>query len=186
MLPITLDPARLPILLVGTGRETLGRLRLLEAAGVERLRLFSPAPEPELRVAASGRLEDGLPGPQDFAGVRVVFIGDLDEATSRRLAAQARAAGALVNREDVPELCDFHVPAVLRRGALSLAISTGGRSPALARRLKGWLDEKLPEAWAERVERIGAARDHWRAEGLGPKEIGARTNALIDQEGWLA
>ena len=112
MLPINLDAAKLPIALIGDGPRAARRLELLVEAGATQVSRVPP---------------DG-----DLAGYRIVYIADFDEDRSREIAAHARAAGALVNVEDVTELCDFHTPALIRRGDLTVTVATGGRAPGLA------------------------------------------------------
>jgi precorrin-2 dehydrogenase/sirohydrochlorin ferrochelatase len=120
-----------------------------------------------------------------MAGLRLVFVAGLDEAESRGLALRARAAGALVNVEDMTELCDFHVPAIVRRGDLTLTVSTSGRVPGLARRLREWLADRIGPEWEQRVGSLSEARTEWRTDGLAPSEVSKRTRDLIEQEGWL-
>ncbi|MBX6320510.1 MAG: hypothetical protein IRY94_01660, partial [Rhodospirillaceae bacterium] len=91
----------------------------------------------------------------------------------------------LVHVEDRPELSDVTMPSLLRRGGLLVAVSTGGRSPTLAARLRRFLEDVLGEEWAERVERIAALRDALRARGLAPPEVRRACEALIEAEGWL-
>lgn len=97
----------------------------------------------------------------------------------------ARARGILVNTEDDRELCDFHVPASVRRGDLLLTISTGGGSPGMARRLRKYLESEFGEEWGARVSELSAERTRWRAEGLGSADISQRSDAYIDRKGWL-
>src|ERR1700743_2446278 len=75
--------------------------------------------------------------------LKILFIAGLDEVSSERLAKLGRTQGLLVNVEDVPVLCDFHVPAAVRRGDLVLTVSTGGKAPGLARLIREWLEHKL-------------------------------------------
>ena len=92
----------------------------------------------------------------------------------------------LVNVEDVTPLCDFHSVAEIRRGDLLLTVSTGGRSPGLAARIRGRLADEFGAEWADRLAEIGALRDRWRQEGRSLAELGERTNAAIDAAGWLS
>ncbi|MBL0929323.1 MAG: hypothetical protein IBJ15_04270 [Alphaproteobacteria bacterium] len=126
MLPINLDAAKLPIALVGDGKRAARRLELLVEAGALRVSRVPP---------------DG-----DFSGYRIVYIADFDEDRSREIAARARAAGALVNVEDVTELCDFHTPALIRRGDLTVTVATGGRAPGLAGALAAYLGKMFGAA----------------------------------------
>jgi siroheme synthase-like protein len=95
-----------------------------------------------------------------------------DPAEREAIHREAHVRGVLVNvMDDVPH-CDFAAPAVVRRGDLVLAISTGGRSPALARRLRVELSEQFGPEWAEFVDLLGEVR----AETLADlPEIGERS-----------
>ena len=169
MLPIVLDPSVLRIGITGAGEGLHRRLALLKDSGVVPHAIF----------------ENRLPTETEIAVLNVLFVAGLDEAASRSLATAARAANVLVNVEDVPPLCDFHVPAQVRRGDLLLTVSTGGRSPGLARALREKLERSFGPEWDARMAEIAAKRAAWRAEGLAPNEVSERTRALIAEKGWL-
>ena len=164
MLPIVLATDNVRIGLAGAGESHARRSALLAAGGLEA------AP-----VAPGGPLPD----------IQVLFIAGLDAPAAAALAARARAARILVNTEDMPELCDFHVPAIVRRGDLVLTASTGGQAPGLARRLREWLSERFGPEWQLHMEEVSAARAGWRADGLQPDEVSRRTGALVGEKGWL-
>ncbi len=123
--------------------------------------------------------------PDELAGLRLLFIAGLSEADTLLLATRARAQGVLVNVEDVPDLCDFHVPAIVRRGDLVLSVSTGGRVPGLARRLRESLERQFGPEWSDRLDQLSDAREGWRAEGLAPQDVSRRTRERITEKGWL-
>ena len=185
MLPVAIDLARVPVTLVGSGPLARRRLDLIMAGGARDLVVHVVPADAELSAAAGSAARTGLPVAADLAGPRLVFVAGLDEAVAVELGTIARAAGALVNVEDVTGSCDLHVPALVRRGDLTLAVSTGGASPGLARRIRRWLEARLGPEWADRTREIARARDGWRAEGLAPGEVARRTDALIDDRGWL-
>jgi precorrin-2 dehydrogenase/sirohydrochlorin ferrochelatase len=168
VLPIVLEPASTKVGLAGAGEGLARRAAMLIEAGVE------PVPVPA--DADKGAL----------AGLQVLFIAGLDQDASTALAGQARAAGVLVNAEDQLELCDFHVPAILRRGDMVLTASTGGRAPGLARRLREWLENRFGPEWHDHLEDVSAARALWRADGVAPAEVSRRTRDLITEKGWLS
>ena len=170
MLPIILDGSKLRAGLAGAGQGFARRLGVMKAGGVG---------EP---VVFSGR----IPEPDELAELQILFIAGLDMPTSRTLATAAREAGVLVNVEDVPELCDFHMPAQIRRGDLLLAVSTAGRSPALSRVLREHLEVRFGPEWDGRLEEIADLRQTWRAAGAAPDEVSTRTRALLAERGWLA
>lgn len=185
MLPIVFDVSSSEIILVGEGDLVLRRLELLDAAGAS-VRVFSSDPCSALRELAGPRLAGDRPDDADLKSARLVFGAGLPDAEGEELATRARAFGALVNIEDVKPLCDFHVPSMVRRGDLTMTISTGGKSPGLARRLRRHLEVLFGPEWSGHLEKIGEKRQRWRAEGLPLDEVSKKTDAFIDQQGWLS
>ena len=168
MLPITLDPRMIRIGLAGSGEGLARRKALLVDAGADPVTVSQESSDAALHCLSA------------------LFIAGLDSRTAEVLAKRARAGGVLVNVEDRPELCDFHVPAIVRRGALTLSVSTGGRAPGLARRVREWLQDKFGAEWEARLDTIGQARAQWRSEGLEPQDVSDRTRDMIDRKGWLS
>jgi precorrin-2 dehydrogenase/sirohydrochlorin ferrochelatase len=183
--PLALDLAVLPVVLTGSGPALIRRLTLLDGESVPGLKVYAPSPEPGVTEAAGERLVPRLPIEAEIAACRVLFIAGLPLAQSAELAALARNYRVLVNVEDTLSLCDFHVPAILRRGELAISISTGGGSPTLSRRLRSYLGDLFPPEWADRIKRIAIQREKMRRDGASMGEVAAKTNALIDKEGWL-
>ena len=99
----------------------------------------------------------------DVRGCAVVVAATGVTAVDAAVATAARRSRALVNVVDRPALCDFIVPSVLRRGELQIAVSTGGRSPALARDIRRGLESMVGPEYADLVQRVGAARNRARA-----------------------
>lgn len=185
ILPIALDLTRVPVALIGRGARAARRLAMIEADGVARARVFSDDPDAAFAAAAGARLVRRLPGVGDLAGCRVVFVADYPPEEVEPILRAGYAAGALINVEDQRGWCDFHTPALVRRGDLTIAISTNGKSPALARRLRLYLSALFPPAWAERLDRLAALRRELRAAGATPAAIAAASDAAVAQAGWL-
>ena len=185
MLPIILDVSSLKVAVIGNGLQAVKRLDMLRDADVSEIDIFSPDPGDEMKAAAGNVVKLHLPSVEDISSYAIIFIANLEAEEVEKLAGQAREQGVLVNVEDVKPLCDFHVPSIIRRGKLLLTASTGGMSPALARRLREFLAARFAPVWADRLEIIGAARHKWRDEGLSFGEVTNNTNDLIDEEGWL-
>jgi precorrin-2 dehydrogenase/sirohydrochlorin ferrochelatase len=185
MIPIVLDPTRTSLALIGRAEPARRRLELLLAGGADAIAVFSDAPSADLAGLAAHRLRRRLPDASELAGFRVVWIVDLPLAQARPLVARARAAGALVNLEDVTALCDFHNPSIVRRGDLLLTVSTGGRSPGLAARIRRQLERSFGPEWALRLEQVGARRTAWRRRARPLAELARLTDAVIDRRGWL-
>jgi precorrin-2 dehydrogenase/sirohydrochlorin ferrochelatase len=96
-----------------------------------------------LAEAGRIRLQQRSVQPSDLAGAFLVFVATNDPAVNRAVAETARGRSSLVNVADDPALCSFQVPSVLRRGDLTLTISTRGGSPALARKLRQHLEATI-------------------------------------------
>jgi precorrin-2 dehydrogenase/sirohydrochlorin ferrochelatase len=102
----------------------------------------------------------------DLAGAALVFACTNRCEVNRAVADEARRRGILCCCAEQPQQADFALPAVLRRGPLAVAVSTGGGSPALAGLLRDQLAERLPENWGLGVEIIAAVRRKWLTEKL--------------------
>lgn len=180
MLPIALDLARLPVALVGRGERAARRLALLREANPSDLVVYSDDPE-----FAAGGAARRLPGAVDLAGRRVVYVVGLNEVESRRIADRARAVGALVNVEDVPALCDFHSPSVLRRGYLSIAVSTSGNNPSLSKLVVRWLKGRIGPEWVSRSSELSRYRRYLYQSDLSGTEIHAAIRKRTASTGWF-
>jgi precorrin-2 dehydrogenase/sirohydrochlorin ferrochelatase len=185
MIPIVVDPQQSALALIGRGHAAERRLELLLAGGAEQIAVFSDAPSARLAELAAHRLRRRLPGAAELARFALLWIADLPIAEAAPLARAARAGGCLVNVEDVVAFCDFHNPSQVRRGDLLLTVSTAGKSPGLAARIRAQLAEAFGPEWAERLERIGHKRRAWRREARSLEDLARLTNATIDANGWL-
>jgi len=167
MLPLVFLPDT-PALLAGRGAAFEKRLGLLRGAGLTALRIV-----------------DGMAEDSALDGMRLVFGAGLSPVESEDLAAAARGRRIPVNIEDVPHLCDVHVPALVRRGALLLTVSTGGAAPGFASQLRVWLEDAFGPEWAGRLEEAAALRARLRAAGAAPAEVIRQLRAQLDDAQWL-
>jgi siroheme synthase-like protein len=94
----------------------------------------------------------------DLDGMFLVVAATDLQAVNHRVAESARARNVLCNSVDDPPDCDFFYPSVVRRGDLQIAISTAGKSPALAQRLRAEIDEMLPEDTGAWLDQLGETR----------------------------
>jgi precorrin-2 dehydrogenase/sirohydrochlorin ferrochelatase len=186
MLPITVDVARVRVVLVGKGEVARRRLARLDGAGARRLEVYAVAPSPDLAAAAGARLRRRLPQAEEIARAQLVFLAGVGEPATSRLRQVARGAGVLLNVEDDIARSDFHSPAVVRRGDLTVAISTGGKSPGLAAAIRCEIDARFGPEWAARLERIAARRARWRAGGADAAAVARRTASWLDRQGGIA
>ncbi|HYJ37022.1 MAG TPA: TSUP family transporter, partial [Chitinophagaceae bacterium] len=97
--------------------------------------------------------------PLDLADVDVVIIAVNDPAASEEIRNQAKEKGKLVNVADKPELCDFYLASIVKKGNLKIAISTNGKSPTIAKRLKETFDELLPDKLDDVLEQMHTIRE---------------------------
>jgi precorrin-2 dehydrogenase/sirohydrochlorin ferrochelatase len=104
----------------------------------------------------------------DIDEAQIVFVAVNDLDVSVHVTAIARARGLLVNAADIPPLCDFSLPAVGRDGPITVAVSTSGQAPALARRLKDLLMAQIPARHGEVIRVVRALR---RAMPAGPARM---------------
>ena len=188
MLPVVLDVSILSMALVGGASQAVKRLKMLDNAGAKQVSVFCPKPERlsvEMATMAGDRLQMRLPEIDEIRDMAVIFVADISEENVRYIVTTARNCGTLVNVEDVKRQCDFHVPAILRRGAMLLSASTGGKSPVLARRLKSFLSLQFGEEWAEHVEEISTQRETWRKEGICFDALSQLSDEWIDKKGWF-
>jgi precorrin-2 dehydrogenase/sirohydrochlorin ferrochelatase len=96
--------------------------------------------------------------PSDVDGASLVISATDDPTTQTEVASIAESKNILVNTVDKPELCSFIVPAILRRGDITIAISTSGKSPSLAAELRARLDRVLTDEFARTAKVLGAVR----------------------------
>jgi precorrin-2 dehydrogenase/sirohydrochlorin ferrochelatase len=127
-------------------------------------------------------LENGAWSPADLDGAFICVAHSPDVADRDAIAVAARDRGVLVNvMDDVPN-CDFAAPAVVRRGELVLAISTGGRSPALARKVREELERRFGAEWAELLEVLRDVRRETLPLLPDLRERSRRWNEALDLE----
>jgi precorrin-2 dehydrogenase/sirohydrochlorin ferrochelatase len=174
--PICLSLEGRPCLVVGGGAVALRKVESLLDAGA-RVTVVSPEfCEELLRLGAATRLERPFE-EQDVAGAFLVYAATDDAAVNRAVAAAARRHHALVNVVDTPAECDFIVPSTLTRGELTVSVSTGGASPALARRLRLELEKLFPKSYGRFVRLLAGLR----AEVARAVPDAARRRAILQE-----
>ena len=138
-------------LVVGGGELGLEKAEGLLASDGD-VHVISPEVKPEVRaLAAEGSLtweQRDYAGPEDLEGVFMVIACTDSTDTNIRIYDDAERRAMLVNIVDVPPLCNFILPAIVRTGPLAIAISTAGASPALAKRMKSEVSELFGEEYA--------------------------------------
>ena len=96
--------------------------------------------------------------PEDLDGVFLAIVATSSRALNQRIYHEAQSRGVLCNIVDVPDLCDFFYPSVVRRGDLQIAVSTAGQSPSLAQKIRRQLEQQFGPAYAAWVAELGETR----------------------------
>jgi precorrin-2 dehydrogenase len=151
-----LDLERRSCLVVGGGTVALEKVRgLLECAA--RVTVVAPQVVDEL-VGLDVEIVRRRYRESDLAGRALVVAATATSSVNRRVFADAEARSLFCNVADVPELCSFILPAVLRRDPIAVAVSTGGASPALAQRIRDDIDELIGPEHVEVALRLRELR----------------------------
>jgi precorrin-2 dehydrogenase/sirohydrochlorin ferrochelatase len=162
--PMLVDLTGKRCLVVGGGSVAERKVALLAECGAE-VKVVSPATTSRLAaLAATGavRVRRRRVRSSDLAGAFLVVVATDDREVNREVAERVRGAGGLVNVADDPEACTFLVPSVLRRGDLTIAISTGGGSPALAKKLRQRLEETVGPEYEAYLSALRLLRERAR------------------------
>ncbi|NLB53392.1 MAG: bifunctional precorrin-2 dehydrogenase/sirohydrochlorin ferrochelatase [Syntrophomonadaceae bacterium] len=121
------------------------------------------SPRAEKGIESLAQLEKIIWHPRNFAlddlaNAFLVFIATDDNRINKQISQLCKEAGILVNAVDDPENCDFYVPSVIRRNSLVLAVSTEGKSPLYAQKLRRELENIVTEAHGKFVDLLGEQR----------------------------
>ncbi|MGA2991735.1 MAG: bifunctional precorrin-2 dehydrogenase/sirohydrochlorin ferrochelatase [Candidatus Korobacteraceae bacterium] len=160
LFPMMLNLAGRRCLVVGAGEVGEGKIRGLLASGAA-VSVVAPTATPRvLEWARSGEVEYRQKAfePDDLEGAFLVVAATSVAEVNHHVYAEARRRRVLCNVVDDPEHCDFFYPAVVRRGALQIAISTSGVSPAFARRLRQALEAQFGPEYADWLDELSRRR----------------------------
>jgi precorrin-2 dehydrogenase/sirohydrochlorin ferrochelatase len=158
--PVYLNLKGRRVLLVGAGSIAQQKLETLMPC-LARVHIVAPEAVPPIqRLAKDGKIK-WFKRPyrsSDLKGIVLVIAATDDRTLQRKIAREARARRIWVNIVDVPPLCDFIAPAVVSRGDIQIAISTGGAAPALAKHLRKKVESIVGQEYADFVRVIGKLR----------------------------
>ena len=184
--PIFIDLQSQPCLVVGGGAIAERKVEaLLHAHG--HITVISLTFTAQLRSWAAEhkiRIHERAYHIGDIRGFRIVFAATSDEDLHRRLAEEAQSAGILLNVVDRPALCSFIVPAVVSQGDLTLAISTAGASPAMAKKIRQDLAEEFGPEYDQALQLLARIRERVNqtdpSESLSSQERQRRFTSLVN------
>ncbi len=160
LFPIFIDLSRLRCLVVGGGGVAERKAKKLAAAGARVTVVATAARAGIQRLARRKKVKliRRAFSRADLRGAFIVVCATDDAAANARVAAAAARRNILTNVADTPAMCDFFLPAVVRRGQLQIAISTGGSSPAAARRIARELERRYGREYAELLSMMRSLR----------------------------
>jgi precorrin-2 dehydrogenase/sirohydrochlorin ferrochelatase len=173
-------------LVVGAGTVAEGKIRGLLEAGAS---VQVVAPEAVLTVqrwAFEGTIGWNARAfePHDLDGAFLVVTATSSLEVNTQVFKEAHERNVLCNSVDDPEHCDFYYPAVVNRGDLQIAISTNGRSPALAQRLRRELEQQFGPEYEAWVKELGDARDQMTAKQVPIEPRRKLLHKLASREGF--
>ena len=187
MFPIFLKLDGRRCLVVGAGNVAEGKIRgLLDArASVEVV-----APEAVWQIQKWAW--EGVIGwkarpfePSDLDQVSIVIAATSIREVNAQVFQQARLRNVLCNAVDDPDNCDFYYPAVVNRGDLQIAISTGGRSPSLAQRLRRELEGQFGPEYESWVTELGMVREELTAQNQDPEARKQLLHEIASREAFI-
>lgn len=180
--PICLDIREKRCVVVGGGDVAERKIiRLLECGALVTVVAKKLTP-PLMNMAAAGKLThvDDNYDQQYLAGAFLVIGATDREEVNDRIAADCRARVIMVNIVDDPGRCDFILPSLVNRGSLSIAVSTDGKSPALARKLREELSDRFGPEYEDYLELLGWLRERIIAAGRPAVDNRDVFTALVD------
>ena len=186
--PIFLKVHQFDVLIVGGGEVGLEKLSfLLKSSPNAQVTLVAKAIKPAIRKLAkkhpSVTLFERAFFPEDLTGIQLVLIATEDHETNLNIQQEAKNRGILANVADTPELCDFYLGSIVTKGDLKIGISTNGKSPTIAKRLKETLNEVLPDEIDELLQRMKEIRDELKGNfGYKVKKLNQLTTSLVSKK----
>lgn len=147
-------------LVVGAGKIGEPKIGGLLETGA-RIRVVSLDASPAVREwARAGKIDLAVRAfsAEDLDGAFLAIVATNSSTLNERVYREAQSRGVLCNVVDVPDLCDFFYPAIVRRGDLQIAVSTAGQSPSLAQKIRQQLEKQFGPGYASWVAELGETR----------------------------
>ncbi len=148
------------VLVVGAGNVGEPKIAGLLDTGAQ-VRVVALQASPSVREWAQNQriqLELRPFHPDDLNGIFLAVVATSSRSLNERIYAEARQRNILCNVVDVPDLCDFYYPSIVRRGDLQIAVSTAGKSPSLAQKIRQQLEKQFGPGYAAWVAELGETR----------------------------
>ncbi|HKV46662.1 MAG TPA: bifunctional precorrin-2 dehydrogenase/sirohydrochlorin ferrochelatase [Candidatus Acidoferrales bacterium] len=172
LFPIFLKMSKRQCLVVGAGKIAEEKIEGLLPTGAD-IHVVAPKATPRIRALAQDKRinwQRRAFRASDLRRAFVVVAATSSTALHEKIYREARRQKVLCNVVDDPVHCDFYYGSVVRRGALQIAISTAGKSPALAQRIRKMLEQQFGPEYEEWVDALGQARDRLFSRKMDPEE----------------
>ncbi|MGH9572891.1 MAG: precorrin-2 dehydrogenase/sirohydrochlorin ferrochelatase family protein [Candidatus Acidiferrales bacterium] len=172
LFPIFLKLSKRRCVVVGAGKIAEEKIEGLRPTGAE-IRVVAPKATPRIRALAQEK-KIGWDARTfkltDIEGAFLVVVAASSHPLHEKIYREAKRQGVLCNVVDDPPHCDFYYGSVVRRGALQIAISTAGKSPALAQRIRKSLEKQFGPEYEDWIAALGEAREKLFARKMDPEE----------------
>ncbi len=162
--PINIRLADAPVLVIGGGHIAARKVDGLLASGAA-VTVVSPTIVAELVGRVGVRWHQRKYQRGEVASYRLAIAATGVRAVDEQISADAQAAGIPVNIADVPDLCTFTLPSILRRGDLQVTVSSKGRSPAFSSWVRRELDRVIDDTYAQGLDIVASVRDELHTHG---------------------
>lgn len=164
LFPVFLKLENLRVLLVGGGNVALEKLQaLLNNSPTAHVTIVSPEIKQEIAELKKNysrcSIKQQCFSEDDLADTDIVICATNNKELHQRIKRLAKEKGLLVNVADTPELCDFYLGSIVQKGNLKIAISTNGKSPSAAKRIKEVLNDALPAQLDDVIENLYTVRN---------------------------
>lgn len=180
-LPIFIDLRDKPVVVVGGGTVAARKIESLLKAGA-RVKVIAPEVTDEIASFEELDIELREYEEDDLEGALLVVAATDNERINRAVSGEAKQRNIFCNVVDRPELCSFIVPSVVERGPIKVAISTGGLSPALSRRLRLIIGKAIGDEYVGLASVLGKVRPLVRSQGGLSEDHKRVFEILIDSE----
>ncbi len=173
LFPLFLKLEQFTVLIVGGGYVGNEKLRaVLGNSPRTRIRLVAPAISDEIRQFSQSYQVEFFQRPYEAADILradIIIAALNDPAVSEQVYLDAKRAGKWVNVADKPDLCDFYLSSVVQKGSIKIAISTNGKSPTVAKRLKEVIGQMIPDEMESVLHKLGQLRTNMNGQPFAEK-----------------
>ncbi|HMO62823.1 MAG TPA: bifunctional precorrin-2 dehydrogenase/sirohydrochlorin ferrochelatase [Ferruginibacter sp.] len=187
LFPVFLKLEQLSLLIVGGGYVGMEKLQaVVQNAPKTPIKLVATVISDEIKALAAAynniTLIEKPYAPGDIDEADIVIAALNDPQVSTQVSRDAKQKGKLVNVADKPELCDFYLGSVVRKGSVKIAISTNGKSPTIAKRLKEIISDLLPDELEQLLNQMQAVRNNIKGDFEEKvRRLNALTQSLVEK-----